>query len=382
MVLVPAIGTFAVGTEGVPSTPYPGSIQGSAENSSDATAVLSRAIPISGSAASVSEATASISTDVPTSGSAPTANEATAALSRTRPVDGSADAANGITASVSRTRGIAGSAANASSAKIQSLIGIAPNASSASGDLTRSRAVTAVADQASDASASATVAMEASGSGDNANEATATPSRTRSVDGYAESANEADATISIGMGVSGSGDNANGAEASSLTGSISISGAAASANSAYAVDYSATSGPVSSSLRGYLDFVGVNRWRFIDPVNNDIYYFTVNPSTNPTTAGSAGRLKSIAYTTLTNADSKTLVFKKSGESRKVQITGSITSSDQLYQLETWAKKRHPVRLRDDLERELEVYVESFEPRREHKVNMPYYHTYTLTYAVV
>lgn len=382
MVLVPAIGTFAVGTEGVPSTPYPGSIQGSAENSSDATAGLSRTISISGSAASASEATASISTDVPTTGSAPTANEATAALSRTRSVDGSADAANGIAASASRTREIAGSAANASSAKAQGLIGSAPNASSASGDLTRSRAVTAVADQASDASASATVAMEASGSGDNANEATATPSRTRSVDGYAESANEADATISIGMGVSGSGDNANGAEASSLTGSISISGTAASANSAYSIDYSAASGPVSSSLRGYLDFVGVSRWRFIDPVNNDIYYFTVNPSTNPTTAGSAGRLKSIAYTTLRNADSKTLVFKKSGESRKVQITGSITSSDQLYQLETWAKKRYPVRLRDDLERELEVYVESFEPRREHKVNMPYYHTYTLTYAVV
>lgn len=381
MVLVPAIGTFAVGTEGVSSTPYPGSIQGSAGNSSDATAGLSRAVPFAGSAATASEATGSISTDVPFAGSAATANEAEATLSRTRLIDGSADAANGFTATITRSRGVTGSADSASSAVVQAFRGRAANASSASGSLTRARVLTGDADQASDANAFADVAVGVSGSGDNANEATATPSRDRGVIGSAESANEATATSSRARGVSGSGDNANDA-GGLVTGLVVLFGAANVASGASVIDYSAASGPVSSSLRGYLDFVGISRWRFIDPVNNDIYYFTVNPSTNPTTAGAAGRLKSIAYTTLTNADSKTLVFKKSGETRTVQITGSITSSDQLYQLETWAKKRYPVRLRDDLERELEVYVESFEPRREHKVNMPYYHTYTLTYAVV
>ncbi len=205
------------------------------------------------------------------------------------------------------------------------------------------------------------------------------------VDGLSANATSATATLSQTVAFSGSSPASAAALASNLEIQMGVFGASENACDLFGaagvpVPVSGSSG-ISSGTRGGVTDLLFSQWRFIDPQTSEVYRFLRNPSTAPTTAGSTRRQKSIVFDQR-RADGKTVMFKKNGEAIQVRITGVLDTQEQLEALETWTRKRYAVTLRDDLQRRYEVYPQSFEPRREHKADAPYYHTYTLTYTLV
>jgi hypothetical protein len=113
-------------------------------------------------------------------------------------------------------------------------------------------------------------------------------------------------------------------------------------------------------------------------VTYEYYDFEINPSSG----GTPGLSKNIVYQSTAAASNKTIVMKRAAEPTTVSVQGTITTQLQLDTLATWAKKRYPINLQDDLDRKYLIYIESFDVRREPSSDTPYSHSYTLTYLIV
>ena len=201
------------------------------------------------------------------------------------------------------------------------------------------------------------------------------------LDGKAVSASGARGVLSHEIAISGGANAASGATSPFFNLELGLSGSTDTASGFFGaagvpIAISGKAGS-SSGIRGGVTDPLFRQWRFIDPETSEVYRFETNPSVVP----EPKRAKRIVYEGKTE-QGQTLVFKNNGEALRVTITGKILSEDQLNEITAWSKKRYPVKLRDDLDREITLYVESFEANRGHKVSHDHFHDYRLTYVVL
>ena len=247
---------------------------------------------------------------------------------------------------------------------VTEVTGSASAASAASGDIFLSPLLDGSLDTASNLRGNISVVGPISGKANTASDGVAELLTGELMNGSLDSASSATAVLSQVIAATASGS-----ATSDLSGSIdiamSVTGGAPSASdglSYLGVPVRIQGGaPTSATARGQLTDPEFRQWRLIDPETNDIYLFETNPATVPSNFTKL-------ITESRNEQGNTLVFKRNGPSRQVRITGSLLSENQLSVMTDWSKKRYPVTLRDDLGREITIYVESFDATREHKID--------------
>lgn len=159
------------------------------------------------------------------------------------------------------------------------------------------------------------------------------------------------------------------------------SSAAALSGSA-GVLYTSTSGSAVSAS-GFSGALGISSgspnggtfWSFSDGL--DTYVLNPGPSDVQTPTQSDKR---ILYQSRT-LDNKNLVYMAKGDRVEITLSGTHLTQSQVEEFETWAKRRTPWIVKDDLEREWLVTCRTYSPRRVHKPYNPWYHTYTMVLLV-
>jgi hypothetical protein len=112
------------------------------------------------------------------------------------------------------------------------------------------------------------------------------------------------------------------------------------------------------------------KWEFYDPSGaGTTYEMEINPSSF-----------SMSDTTRSVSNQPTLagrqmLFQGRSAPVKMSFSGTILVEDEYNVLRQWADQRRQVRLTDDLGREFWIYINSFVPTRQLKVNNPWFFTY-------
>lgn len=119
-------------------------------------------------------------------------------------------------------------------------------------------------------------------------------------------------------------------------------------------------------------------WRFYDPTVPEEWELQVNPNDGGTPANK----KTITYQNTSAPDGLTLMFEGRDEVEQLAFSGVLLHQEQLQLFQTWFKKRHQVRLTDDLGRVFWVYITSFEPKRVRSRSHPWKHQYQATATVL
>jgi hypothetical protein len=114
------------------------------------------------------------------------------------------------------------------------------------------------------------------------------------------------------------------------------------------------------------------RWQLYDPVLDDTYAFEVGPNTG----GSPQRTRTITVTPTTASDGVSLYFQGQETVPTIEFKGTGLSKAQYEAFITWFTKKYLVLLTDDFNRQMQVYLESFEPVRAPLSHHPWRFTYT------
>jgi hypothetical protein len=121
-------------------------------------------------------------------------------------------------------------------------------------------------------------------------------------------------------------------------------------------------------------------WRWEDPVEGTVVIMPINPN-----AGASPKFqKSLSKKTTTAPGSlgQALIFEGADEPSQFDFSGVLlTEQHYNFILNAW-RKRHPVRLTDDLGRTFTIYLESFTPERQRNNTYPWKHTYQATAVIV
>lgn len=124
--------------------------------------------------------------------------------------------------------------------------------------------------------------------------------------------------------------------------------------------------------------MSVTRWTFEDLVLDEEYQFEINPNDD----GSPVLAKHVNYQNTCAPDGKTLVFEGRDEPQTGAFSGTILSEDHYDAMVTWFKKRHQIRVTDDLGRQMWIYITKFTPKRVRSAVHPWKHTYSVDYVVL
>ena len=119
-------------------------------------------------------------------------------------------------------------------------------------------------------------------------------------------------------------------------------------------------------------------WTLTDPVTLDTYDLTINPNQG----GTPSYRKTISFQNTAAPDGKVLMFEGRDEPQQMSVSGVILDEALLNALVTWYEKRYAVTVEDDLGRTFNIYITSFDPKRERSVSHPWRHSYTLEYTIL
>lgn len=121
-------------------------------------------------------------------------------------------------------------------------------------------------------------------------------------------------------------------------------------------------------------------WRFEDLIEGTIALMPINPNEG----ASPSYQKQLTKTTTTapGADGRPIIFEGADQVSQFDFSGVLLTQDHYeFVLNAW-RKRHPVRLTDDLGRQFMIYVESFQPKRVLSRTYPWKHNYQATAVIV
>lgn len=123
-------------------------------------------------------------------------------------------------------------------------------------------------------------------------------------------------------------------------------------------------------------------WRFEDPVEGSVQIMEINPNDGACPNYQKSLTKST--TTAPGAEAKALLFEGADQVTQFDFSGVILEKSQYDFLYTAWKKRHPVKLTDDLGRTFIIYFEGFTPSRKAPMTPahPWRHTYQATTVVI
>ncbi len=131
----------------------------------------------------------------------------------------------------------------------------------------------------------------------------------------------------------------------------------------------------------YTGSVSVNaavvKWTFFDPATADLAEFEINP-TEPFTPGHERRLTP----TRRYPGGLTTVWGNATNAQEISFSGAIFTETMYDLLVEWFNKEDPIELTDDLNRTYTIVISKFEPKRVHKPQFPWFHTYSVTATIV
>lgn len=119
-------------------------------------------------------------------------------------------------------------------------------------------------------------------------------------------------------------------------------------------------------------------WIFEDLVTSETYDLVVNPNEG----GTPEYRKNITSQTTAAPDGRVVLFEGRDEPKRMTVSGTILTEDLYNQFVTWFNKRNIIKITDDLGREFECYIESFNPQRVRSVSHPWRHTYSMEIIII
>jgi hypothetical protein len=121
-------------------------------------------------------------------------------------------------------------------------------------------------------------------------------------------------------------------------------------------------------------------WRWEDPVDGTVALMPINPN-----AGASPKYAKTLTKKTTTAPgnlARALIFEGPDAVTQFDFSGAIlTEAHYNFILNAW-RKRHPVKLTDDLGRTFTIYIETFSPERKLSKTYPWRHTYQATAVIV
>ncbi len=121
-------------------------------------------------------------------------------------------------------------------------------------------------------------------------------------------------------------------------------------------------------------------WRFEDATEGTVLFMPINPNDG----ASPHYQKSLTKETTTapGGTGQTLIFEGSDQAIDFAFSGALLTQEHYeFILNAW-KKRHLLKLTDDLGREFVIYIESFNPKRVRSATYPWRHTYDANAVIV
>lgn len=121
-------------------------------------------------------------------------------------------------------------------------------------------------------------------------------------------------------------------------------------------------------------------WRWEDAVEGTVAIMPINPN-----AGASPRFAKTLTKQTTTAPGQLgqpLIFEGSDEVSQFDFSGVLLTQEHYDFLYNVWRKRHPVKLTDDLGRSFIIYLESFAPERARNNTYPWKHTYQATSVIV
>lgn len=119
-----------------------------------------------------------------------------------------------------------------------------------------------------------------------------------------------------------------------------------------------------------------HRWDIFDPDTNTTVTFPINPSSGgiPPVRNSFTKHKTTAGVGI--------VFQGNGELDSMEWEGALLSEDHVDFWYDLAENTRPVRLTDDLGKQVWILIETFEPKREWKASNQFFVKFTATAVIV
>lgn len=115
----------------------------------------------------------------------------------------------------------------------------------------------------------------------------------------------------------------------------------------------------------------VTRWEFYDPIDDETWVLPMNPHESD----SPPRKKRITEEVTTSPDGQVVLFEGHDQVQRVGWAGKTHDKDTFDEWNRWFEKRHQIRLTDDLDRVMWIYIEEFTPKRVRSAIYPWKHTF-------
>ncbi len=116
-----------------------------------------------------------------------------------------------------------------------------------------------------------------------------------------------------------------------------------------------------------------HRWKFYDAIGN----IEITLPINPKEGGSPSYKKNIQTQATTAPNGNTIIFEGQDEVKTYEWSGVILEQSHYQLLVTWFEKRRQIRITDDLNRVIWVYITEFTPKRQMSYQYPWKHEYSL-----
>lgn len=120
------------------------------------------------------------------------------------------------------------------------------------------------------------------------------------------------------------------------------------------------------------------RWRVDDPITHTSFVFEANPYEG----GSTQRTRSITTRPTCASDGTNFYFEGQEDVWAMDLKGKVLTQSQYDNFRLWFAKRYLVLLTDDLGRQMQVYLEQWNPKRASLRHHPYRVDYTMKIKVV
>ena len=111
-------------------------------------------------------------------------------------------------------------------------------------------------------------------------------------------------------------------------------------------------------------------WEVYDPITGLTHQLSVNPQSFKATVhkGISGEKSSAG---------QRLLFEGRESPTTFSFNGVILDEDQMNTLKAFALNRNQLKMTDDMGSQFWFYITSFQPQRQLKRQVPWYHTYTM-----
>ena len=118
-------------------------------------------------------------------------------------------------------------------------------------------------------------------------------------------------------------------------------------------------------------------WELYDPQTTETYEFSISPSTFSTTAIA----KNVSFQPTAHGK-RTIAFQGRNQIKTISMSGTILDESEYFAIQRFANKRSQIRLTDDLDRVMWIYITSFSPQRQLHPNDPFYFSYSLEATIL